>query len=103
MWTTPFCAFLVSVGYFFVPLARAQTAPARIPLVEVAGEEIVQVSINGNGPYDFILDTGSNVTLVKRELLRKLTGRDVSVCPHCGSTLAAAPLPVARAPPARAA
>jgi hypothetical protein len=38
-----------------------------------------------------------------RELLRKLTGRDVSVCPHCGSTLAAAPLPVARAPPARAA
>lgn len=72
MWTTPFCAFLVSVGYFFVPLARAQTAPARIPMVEVAGKEIVQVSINGNGPYDFILDTGSNVTLVKRQLLREL-------------------------------
>jgi len=38
-----------------------------------------------------------------RELLRKLTGRDVSLCPRCGSVLVAAPLPLARAPPARAA
>lgn len=38
-----------------------------------------------------------------RELLRKLTGRDVSVCPACGFTLRAVPLPPARAPPARAA
>jgi hypothetical protein len=38
-----------------------------------------------------------------RELLHKLTGRDVSVCPCCGSVLVAAPLPLARAPPARAA
>jgi hypothetical protein len=38
-----------------------------------------------------------------REHLRKLTGRDVSVCPVCGSTLRAIPLPMARAPPARAA
>jgi hypothetical protein len=38
-----------------------------------------------------------------RELLRKLTGRDVSVCPLCGFTLRAVPLPLARAPPARAA
>ena len=72
MWTTPFCAFLVSVGYFFVPLARAQTAPARIPLVEVAGKEIVQVSMNGNGPYNSVLDTGSNVTLVKLQPPPKL-------------------------------
>ena len=72
MWTTPFCAFLVSLSYFFVPVALAQTAPTRIPMVEVAGKEIVQVSINGTGPYDFVLDTGSNVTLVKRQLLAKL-------------------------------
>jgi hypothetical protein len=38
-----------------------------------------------------------------REHLRKLTGRDVSVCPLCGSTLRPVPLPMARAPPARAA
>jgi len=39
-----------------------------------------------------------------RELLRKLTGRDVALCPLCGSPLRAVPLPLARAPPpARAA
>jgi hypothetical protein len=38
-----------------------------------------------------------------REHLRTLTGRDVSVCPLCGSPLRAVPLPTARAPPARAA
>lgn len=38
-----------------------------------------------------------------RELLQKLTGRDVSRCPVCGSALVAVPLPMARAPPARAA
>ncbi len=38
-----------------------------------------------------------------RERLRKLTGRDVSVCPLSGSVLVAAPVPLARAPPARSA
>jgi hypothetical protein len=43
-----------------------------------------------------------------RELLRKLTGRDVATCPICGGTLRAGPLPLpslplARAPPPRAA
>jgi hypothetical protein len=38
-----------------------------------------------------------------QERLRKLTGRDVSVCPVCGSPLRAVPLPMARAPPATAA
>ena len=38
-----------------------------------------------------------------REHLRRLTGRDVGVCPVCGGVLLAGPLPLARAPPARAA
>jgi predicted Zn-ribbon and HTH transcriptional regulator len=38
-----------------------------------------------------------------QQLLRELTGRDVSRCPACGCVLAAAPLPLARAPPTRAA
>jgi len=38
-----------------------------------------------------------------RELLLKLTGRDVSRCPVCGSPLRSVPLPLARAPPASAA
>jgi predicted aspartyl protease len=69
----PFCAFLISVGYFsFVPLIGAQTTAARVPMRLTGGLEIVQVLVNGTGPYDFILDTGSNITLIKRQLLRKL-------------------------------
>jgi predicted aspartyl protease len=49
-----------------------QAGAARVPMNEIAGEEVVQVSINGAGPYDFILDTGSNVTVIRSELARKL-------------------------------
>jgi hypothetical protein len=38
-----------------------------------------------------------------QEHLLRLTGRDVSLCPLCGSTLRIAPLPMARAPPPKAA
>jgi hypothetical protein len=84
----PFCAFLISVGYFFVPLTQAQTMTARVPMSEAEGKEIVQVSINGAGPYDFILDTGAYVTLVKPQLFRKLNmsgGKPVSVVTTLGT------------------
>jgi predicted aspartyl protease len=67
-----FCSLLVSVSYFCASSTEAQTMTARVPMKEVSGMEIVKVSINGNGPYDFVLDTGANTTLVKRELLLKL-------------------------------
>ena len=38
-----------------------------------------------------------------REHLKRLTGRDVTSCPVCGSPMRSLPLPLARAPPARAA
>jgi len=54
------------------PLSKAAQNSVDVPMKEVAGYEIVQVSINGTGPYDFILDTGSNTTLVQRRLLDQL-------------------------------
>lgn len=51
------------------PSAFAQTIT---PMHEVAGVPIVEVSINGAGPYPFVLDTGTNVTLVKGPLLHAL-------------------------------
>lgn len=36
------------------------------------GLSIVPVSVNGSGPYPFLLDTGSSRTLVQNELLRAL-------------------------------
>jgi hypothetical protein len=38
-----------------------------------------------------------------RDHLHWLTGRDLALCPRCGGAVVAVPLPVARAPPARAA
>jgi hypothetical protein len=36
------------------------------------GYLVVQVSLNGSGPYSFLLDTGSNRTLVRNQLLDRL-------------------------------
>jgi hypothetical protein len=70
--TTSFCAFLAGVSYLFISVASAQTVPTRIPMTSIADKKIVPVSINGSGPYNFLLDTGSNVTLVDRRLLHEL-------------------------------
>jgi len=36
------------------------------------GRPVVEVSINGKGPYDFILDTGANITVVDAALSQEL-------------------------------
>jgi hypothetical protein len=64
------CALLFVVAHLFGPLTRAQTV--RVPIGEYAGKPIVQIWLNGTGPYDFILDTGASVTLVQRRLLQQL-------------------------------
>jgi gag-polyprotein putative aspartyl protease len=57
---------------YLMALTAGQTGATRVAMNEIAGHEVVRVSINGTGPYDFILDTGSNVTIVRSELIRKL-------------------------------
>jgi hypothetical protein len=42
---------------------------------EMSGVPIVQVSVNGTGPYPFVLDTGANVTVITRRLLQNLNIR----------------------------
>lgn len=53
-----------------IPLSAI--AQSITPLHEVAGVPLVQVSVNGAGPYLFVLDTGANVTMVKSSLLYAL-------------------------------
>jgi predicted aspartyl protease len=55
-----------------VPPGQSQARSVSVSLSQSDGFEIVRVSINGKGPYDFILDTGSSVTLVRRELLDQI-------------------------------
>jgi Aspartyl protease len=70
-------------------LVEGQNSVVRVPMHEIAGEEVVQVSINGTGPYDFILDTGSNVTVVRSQLIRKLnllSGAPTAILTATGET-----------------
>jgi hypothetical protein len=70
-------------------LINGQANVARVPMKEIAGEEVVQVSINGTGPYNFILDTGSNVTIMRSELIRKLhlsSGPPIPIVTATGET-----------------
>jgi len=79
----------VKTTYLIAPMG-GQTSVARVPMNEIAGEEIVEVSINGTGPYDFILDTGSNVTIMRSQLIRKLnlsSGAPVAIVTATGETL----------------
>ena len=84
----PFSSLFLAVGALFIPLTGAQMI-ARVPMHEVSGEEIVRVSINGTGPYDFILDTGTDITMVERKLLRKLSisgGQSVTLVTALGAS-----------------
>ena len=57
-------------------------APARIevprdgvtvPMQDMGGRPVVELTINGKGPYRFILDTGALTTVVSDELSRELS------------------------------
>src|ERR1700678_1640787 len=66
----PLAIIMYAVCLAFPTLTFAQTI---IKLTTTScGYLIVPVSINGSGPYPFLLDTGSNSTLVRNELLDTL-------------------------------
>src|ERR1700759_120273 len=70
-----FCSGFITVGIFFLHLsAAAQTADTTaVPIRMVGGVPVVQVTLNGKGPYDFILDTGANYSAVQRKILAQLS------------------------------
>jgi hypothetical protein len=90
--TTVLLTFSLSVRTsYLVALVGAQTSATRVPMIEIAGEEVVPVSINGSGPYDFILDSGSNVTMLRSDLARKLhlsDGAPMAIVTATGETRA---------------
>jgi hypothetical protein len=70
-----FCSGFITVGIFFFHFsAAAQTADATsVPIRMVDGTPVVQVTLNGKGPYDFFLDTGSNCTAIQPRILAQLS------------------------------
>jgi predicted aspartyl protease len=53
------------------PMPVAVTVPpggAMLPMANIGGRPVVEVRINGRGPYRFILDTGASITVVDESL-----------------------------------
>src|SRR3954464_15008351 len=65
-------------------LMSAQGAPAAltridvppggttVPMLDLGGRPMVEVRINGKGPYAVILDTGASVTAIDETLVKEL-------------------------------
>jgi predicted aspartyl protease len=68
------CLLVIAALLWAVPASLADTVnPAVVPFHFVRGFAVmVPVTINGSGPYDFMLDTGSTITSVDRELGQEL-------------------------------
>jgi hypothetical protein len=80
---------VLAVGFALSPVVEAQMhagpqvpQPARIevpqegvalPMQDMGGRPVVEVKINGKGPYRFVLDTGAVTTVVSDELARELS------------------------------
>jgi predicted aspartyl protease len=78
--------FASATSFVLILSIHAQTMSDHTAMQEISGVPIVQVSVNGTGPYPFVLDTGANVTVINRQLLRKLN------IPWAGSVTLAASL-----------
>lgn len=93
------CLLVIAALLWAAPASLADTVnPAVVPFHFVRGFAVmVPVSVNGNGPYDFMLDTGTTITTVDGAL-----GRELALQPlgqGVATTLTehmAAPLSIAR-------
>lgn len=83
---SPLTCLLVIVALMCAaPASFAETLnPAVVPFHFVRGFAVmVPVTVNGSGPYDFMLDTGSTITSVDREL-----GQELALQPEGQGTVA---------------
>jgi hypothetical protein len=60
--------FFALVIALFTVAAHAKTDPACVPFEVVNHRTIVQVEVNGHGPYPMVLDTGSQMTMIDPSL-----------------------------------
>lgn len=72
-------SFAILIGLAIFPLVtRAANVHSSVPLRTVRGYlAVVSVSINNRGPFDFLLDTGTNTTLLDVKLVEELGLRPV--------------------------
>jgi hypothetical protein len=65
---------LVAVLFLGLPAARADVAdgqPVKVPFETIKSQHIVvQVKVNGHGPYRLIFDTGAPITLINNKIAK---------------------------------
>lgn len=69
---------VLSFGAIVGPAIAQPKAPSTVPLLHSRTRLlVVSARINGRGPYKFILDTGSNITLIESSLFRELGLKEI--------------------------
>ena len=66
---------VIKNGLLFILLliGTAQLNAQCIPFTVSKKRIVVQVSVNGRGPFNFLLDTGSTITIVDKSIAKGLT------------------------------
>jgi hypothetical protein len=67
-------SFVFAVGLSAQGTPDAAGAIATVPMSDFGGRPVVEVSINGGGPYRLILDTGASITNVNPEWIAGVQG-----------------------------
>jgi len=70
-------AFLLSAAFLPAQGAIAThidvpPAGTTVPMLDLGGRPMIEVRINGKGPYAVLLDTGANVTVIDETLMKEL-------------------------------
>lgn len=52
---------------------RLETEPVEVPLVYIHGLPAVEISLNGSGPYRFVIDWGANIFATSPRLAKELS------------------------------
>lgn len=55
-----------------------------VPMIDVGGRPAVALTLNGKGPYTFIVDTGANITVVDPALIDQLALPSLAGTPGVG-------------------
>jgi hypothetical protein len=93
MFRTPIAIALL--GLLVSPLAAEQdrlpsekqiqfSSDISVPMLDAGGRPVVEVSINGSGPYRFILDTGASTTVIADDLIAELKLPSINGTPDQG-------------------
>lgn len=64
--------------------ALQSTTDVSVPMLDLGGRPVVELTVNGHGPYRFILDTGASRTVIADDLIAELKLPSINGTPDQG-------------------